>query len=238
MIRLPLTRTALEDTEYPLEPEAAHYLCVVRRLIAGDTVRVFDGRGREATAVLEVDGARVLLRRVDAVVAGLSGADVRLVYALPRGEKVDDVVRHVTELGVSGVLLLAAERSVSRLDDAERADKKRSRWARIAAEAARQSGRADVPTVEGPTSLEAYLEASASRCRFVLHPEDGEPLPPLPVELGVDVAVGPEGGFSPRELALFERAGVRRITLRCPVLRTETAAIVAPTLVLAALGRL
>ncbi len=238
MIRLPLTGVALEDADYPLEPEAAHYLCVVRRLRAGDAVRVFDGRGREANAVLELDGGLARLRRVDAVVAGLAGADVRLVYALPRGEKVDDVVRHVTELGVSGVLLLAAERSVSRLDDAERAEKKRTRWARIAAEAARQSGRADVPTVDGPTTLEAYLEASASRCRLVMHPQDGEPLPPLPVELGVDVAVGPEGGFSPRELALFERAGVRRVALRCPVLRTETAAIVAPTLVLAALGRL
>jgi len=234
--RLPLRGAVLSAPVLALDAHALHYLRDVRRLAPGDSVIAFDGLGHEVEARLAGEPDALHLVTVGPVRIGRVGADVRLVYGLPRGEKLDDVLRQVTELGVAGVVLLAAERSVSRLDDDTRADKKRARWARILDEAARQSGRADTPALEGPLGVDDYLFRSAARRRLVLHPVGGAPFPALAGDAGVDLMVGPEGGFSPRELDAFERAGVIRATLRSPVLRTETAAVVASALALAAVG--
>ena len=236
MTRLPLRGATLSAPVLELDAHALHYLRDVRRLGPGDPVIAFDGLGFEVDARLAGDPESPHLETVGPVRAGRVGADVRLVYGLPRGEKLDDVLRQVTELGVAGVVLLATERSVSRLDDDARADKKRARWARILDEAARQSGRADTPALDGPLRLDDYLSRSSTRRRLILHPVDGAPFPTLAADAGVDVLVGPEGGFSPRELDACERAGVARATLRSPVLRTETAAVVASALALAAVG--
>jgi 16S rRNA (uracil1498-N3)-methyltransferase len=236
--RLPLRGVALNEPVLSLDTHALHYLRDVRRLGPGDTVVAFDGLGNEVEARLAGDAESLHLVTVGGVRAGRVGADVRLVYGLPRGEKLDDVLRQVTELGVAGIVLLSTERSVSRLDDDARADKKRVRWARILDEAARQSGRADTPSLDGPIRLEDYLSHSVARRRLVLHPVDGAPFPTNVGDAGVDVLVGPEGGFSPRELEALTRADVTRATLRSPVLRTETAAVVASALALAAVGAL
>lgn len=238
MNRLPLRGAALNAPVLALDAHALHYLRDVRRLTLGDRVVVFDGLGHEVEARVAGDLDAFHLVTIGPVRAGRVGADVRLVYGLPRGEKVDDVLPQVTELGVAGVVLLATERSVSRLDDDARADKKRARWTRILDEAARQCGRADTPSLEGPLRVDDYVRRSPMRRRIVLHPTDGAPFPALAGDMGVDVLVGPEGGFSPRELDALEQAGVTRATLRSPILRTETAAVVASALALAAVGAL
>lgn len=238
-IRLPWPGLDWSREVHLLGPAAAHYLTVVRRLGPGDAVTVFDGTGREAEAVVAGDPAAPALRLSGPPVAGRRGAPVRLAWALPRGEKIEDVLRPVTELGVASVLLFQAERSVSRLEGHERAERKRERWRRVAEEAARQCGRADVPAIEGPVGLAEALEATAEDpWRAVLHPIGGEALSALCPAAPATLFVGPEGGFSPAELARFAEAGVPRLRLDCPVLRTETAALVATTLALHHLGAL
>jgi len=234
--RVPLIGAALADhVELPLPPTAAHYVTAVHRLGEGAALTVFDGAGREADATLRRRGETWLVA-LGAARAGVVGAGLTLVYGLPRGEKIHAVLRAVTELGADRFIPLAAARSVTRLT-AERATRRRERWARIAAEAARQCGRADTPEISGPLELGAAVAATAgATTRVVLHPGGDASLAALEIAPPVALFVGPEGGFDGAEIAQLVAAGARTASLGPRVLRTETAAPVGCALVLHRLG--
>jgi 16S rRNA (uracil1498-N3)-methyltransferase len=217
-----------------LSDEARHYLRDVLRLAPGDEVEVFDGRGAawEARVAPGFDALVLGARRERARAA----AAVWLLVALAKGEKMDLVVQKATELGVAGLAPFGAERSVVRLD-AARGEERASRWRRIAAEAARQCGRADVPEVRAPAPLAEALAALApGAALFALDPS-GAPLAAAAAEAGTCAAVvGPEGGLTRAELARCEEAGARLASLGPRVLRAETAAIVAAALLQARFG--
>jgi len=223
---------------HPLSGPAAHYLIAVRRVSPGSTIIVFDGQGREGPATLEsmADGTPAL--RIAAPPSlGRRGAAARLAYGLPKGDKLDDVLRQATELGIGGLVLFVGERSVSRPDETDRVGRKRERWQRIIEEAARQSGRADLPSLVGPVSLaEAIAETTMDATRVLLHPEATRRFDAVVFEAPATVFVGPEGGFSPGEVAACTEAGVVAARLETPVLRTETAAVVGAALALFRLG--
>lgn len=240
MNRVGLPGADLSADGWPLPERQAHYLLRVRRASAGETVRVFDGAGREADARLEApatEGDPWRLARTGPVEAGRRAAPITLVYGLPKGDKLDQVARQITELGAARLLLLDCARAVVRLDG-PRAAKRRDRLARIMVEAARQCGRADAPSLDGPLSLREALAATADHTRWVLHPEDGAPLAEAPAAAPLALFVGPEGGFAPAEIEAMRAAGVQPVGLDCPVLRTETAAPVAVALARQRLGML
>ncbi|HET8539173.1 MAG TPA: 16S rRNA (uracil(1498)-N(3))-methyltransferase [Anaeromyxobacter sp.] len=218
-----------------LSPAARHYVAEVLRLAAGAAVEVFDGRGGRYAGRLEPGLETVAVGpREDARGAG---AEIALLFALAKGEKTDLVVQKATELGAARILPFAAERSVVRLGP-ERGAERARRWRRIAEDAARQCGRADVPDVAAPLPLEAALAALApGAAPIVFHP-GGAPLAALapPGPGGLAAVVGPEGGLTEAELAACERAGARRASLGPRVLRAETAAIVAVALLQARFG--
>jgi 16S rRNA (uracil1498-N3)-methyltransferase len=146
-------------------------------------------------------------------------AEVAVAAAPPKGERLDWLVQKVTEVGVSHLVLLAAERSVVRWD-AERAARHLARLGRVATEAAMQSRRVWLPELCGPVPAADVLPSTA-----VAEP-GGRPI-------GVgdrSIAIGPEGGWSPSELVL----AADRVSLGANVLRVETAAVVAATLMMAA----
>lgn len=238
MIRVPLPGADLTAERHPLPPETAHYLHRVRRLGPGDPVRLFDGAGHEADATLGGDPDALWAERTGPVETGRRGAPVTLVYGLPKGDKLETVARQITELGAARLILLDARRSVVRLTG-PRAAKRRDRLARIMAEAARQSGRADTPALLGPVDLAAALDATADcPTRWVLHPDAPHDPDAPPPTAPLAIFVGPEGGFDPDEIAALAADGVRPLRLDCPVLRTETAAPVALALALERLGML
>ncbi len=220
-----------------LSPAARHYLGEVLRLQAGAAVEVFDGRGARYAGRLEAGLETVALGpREDARTAG---AEIALLFALAKGEKTDLVVQKATELGAARIVPFAAERSVVRLDR-ERADERVRRWRRIAEEAARQCGRADVPDVAAPLPLEAALASLAPGAAAVVFHPGGAPLASLaaPGPAGIAAVVGPEGGLTEPELAACDRIRARRAALGPRVLRAETAAIVAVALLQARFGDL
>lgn len=225
----------LTGPRLPLDAAAVHYLTVVRRLGAGAQITVFNARGESRLAELVHESDQWVAVFVSPVENAPARPAVTLCYGLPKGEKLDRVVRQATELGVTGIKLVACQRSVTRLRG-DRAAKRLARLARIAQEAARQSGRVEVPTIEGPFALDALLTEPVQR--LVLHPEGGQIFEAVAVDAPVQIYVGPEGGFAPEELARFDAAGAQRVRLRSPVLRTETAAPIACALVLHALGAL
>jgi 16S rRNA (uracil1498-N3)-methyltransferase len=239
----------LEADRLTIEGEDARHLAVVRRASAGDLIRISDGRGTIADARLTsvtpaAVGAEVLTRRVTPA----PSPRVEVHQGLAKGDKVDDVIRHLVEMGVDGIVVFEAGRSVARWDGARRAAAGR-RWATIAREAAKQSHRAWLPVLEGPLpGAEAAARAAAGTAvgrglGLVAHPgaiarlrdvlEDQEPSQDC-----VWVVIGPEGGLSEDEVATFAAAGAVLVSLGPQILRTETASVVAAALILQHFGRL
>ena len=156
---------------------------------------------------------------------------VSLIQALAKGDKLDLVVQKSTELGVGRIIPVTTERVVQRLDPGElQSLSKRTRWQKIATEAARQSGRIDIPEVEGVTSLQTALTASAKEALKLILWEGARQtslrsvLPAAPPQQIV-IAVGPEGGFTTDEVEAARAAGFVAAGLGPRVLRTETAAL-------------
>ncbi len=231
---LPPDRIA--DGRAALTPEALHYLRDVLRLEPGAEVEVFDGEGGSYAGRLDgtLDAVHLGPRR-----EARPALSLWLLPALAKGEKMDLVVQKATELGATALAPFAAARSVVKLD-AEKGADRAARWRKIAEEAARQCGRADVPEVRAPAPLAAALaEVPPGFGLFVFHP-GGAPLSeaaPAPAA-GYAAVVGPEGGLTDAELAACEAAGARRTSLGPRVLRAETAAIVVVALLQARFGDL
>lgn len=218
-----------------LGPEARRYLADVLRLAPGAALEVFDGRGGRYPAEIGPGFEWVALGAREA--APPAAVELALVVALAKGEKMDLVVQKATELGVARVLPFEAERSVVRLE-AGKGEERAARWRRIAAEAARQCGRADVPEVSPPSPLARGLAVLAPGTRaFVFHPGGGR-LEGGGAPASVAAVVGPEGGLTDAEVRACEEAGAVRAALGPRVLRAETAAIVAVALLQARFGDL
>ena len=133
----------------------------------------------------------------------------------------------ISELGVRHIVPVLSHRSVVRLDAAQ-ASAKAQHWRAVAVSACEQSGRNRLPTIAAPRQLIDYLGDSATAgTRLVLEPEPPAAVGPWSSDTSLEIAVGPEGGFTPEELEAFRIAGFHRVCLGPRILRTETAAIAA-----------
>ena len=237
--RLPMPGVRLEPRAViALSSEAIHYLTVVRRLGAGAMLTVFDGLGHEAHAELIRAGEGWQAMTGDAVRVGTCGAPLTLCYGLPKTHKLEGVLRGATELGISCLMAIETGRSQTRIVK-DRAHKRNARWLRVAEEASRQSGRADVPRIAGPCDLATAIgETAECATRWVLHPAATNEAADRIVQSPAAVFVGPEGGFAPQEVDAMTEAGVVPVRMGSRVLRTETAAVVACALMLRSMGEL
>ena len=152
---------------------------------------------------------------------------VTLVQSLAKGDKLERVVRDATALGVTRIVMVAANRSIVRVDASER-EQRRQRCRRIAIEAARQSGRGNVPSILGPFALdEGARLVQDCPLRVLLSPDASVRLSSLlvgRVAVPVAVCIGPEGGFEPNEEGLLRASGFEVVRFGDFTLRTETAA--------------
>lgn len=225
------------DPRAPLTPSQRHYLRDVLRLSDGEPLEVFDGRGAAFRA--ELRGEQLLLHEQLPRAAG--ALEVTLVQSLARGEKMELVVQKATELGAARIVPLQSERSEVKLDE-KRGAARRERWQRIAQEAARQCGRAEVPRVDAPAgwpAVYALLRDEPQRRGLLLDP--GAQLKLGEAARGADrlvVAVGPEGGFSPGEIEAALQSGFTGAALGRLVLRTETCGLIALAIALHVNGEL
>ncbi len=233
MSRLFVEPARLVEEVVVVAGEDHRYLTRVLRLAVGDALTFFDGDGGEAEARIIRIGPRALEARVEErrAVAKSERPYVTLIQALTKGDKLDLVVQKATELGVARIIPITSARSVPRLE-AMRALNRRSRWQKIARDAARQSGRADVPEVEPVTALETAVGAAAKDA-FKLLLWEGARGKGLRSALSdgsrpreIVIAIGPEGGFAADEVELARAAGFVTVGLGPRILRTETAALV------------
>ncbi len=152
-----------------------------------------------------------------------------LGQALSRGERMDWAIQKAVELGVSEITPLFTERCEVKLQG-ERADKRQAHWQQIAVSACEQCGRSSVPVIHPPMALHDWLSALQVDVRLVLHHRTEQDLQSLPAPESAALLIGPEGGLSAGEIAQAEQAGFHAARFGPRVLRTETAPVVALTM--------
>lgn len=231
------------DTALLLPGDIAHHAVRVLRLRDGDDLVVFNGLGGQYAARLAVDGksATAHLGPFDAREAELPGR-VTLAQAIPSGDKMDWVIEKAVEVGVSAIQPIAATRCVLKLSG-ERLEKRLAHWRRIVVAACEQCGRNRVPAVRAPLTTEQFLAAapaSTAPLRLMCDPDARvrltERVQQADLAAGIELLVGPEGGWSPEELALAARYRVEAVQFGERVLRTETAGIALVSALSAKLG--
>ena len=225
----------MRDGQVVLRGENAHHAAYSLRLAPGDRIRVCDGVAVHLCELVAFDS-----ETVTASVLSTSPIDseppfyAHLYQALPKGDKLDTVIQKAVECGVSAVTPFESSRCIVR-QKPEAEARKTERRARIAEEAAKQSGRGVIPTVSPTVSFPAMLDAAA-KADLVLFCYEAEGTRPLrdileaaertfPTDRVPQIAIviGPEGGFSPEEAAAASERGFAMTGLGPRILRTETA---------------
>jgi 16S rRNA (uracil1498-N3)-methyltransferase len=231
MARLFVEPLRLAEEIVVIAGEDHRYLTRVLRLGINDTILLFDGVGIEADARIIRVGPRALELKVEArrPAKPMERPEFTLIQALTKGDKLDVVVQKATELGVTRIIPVTSARSVPRLE-AMRALGRRARWQKIAREASRQSGRADVPEVDSVMPIAAALRSAGDALKIMMWEgarQHGlkEAIPDEKPKRIV-IATGPEGGFSVEEVDAARAAGFHVVGLGPRILRTETAALV------------
>lgn len=211
----------------------ARHVARVLRLGEGAPLRLFDGAGREAEAVLIEAGRKRVVARIEAVSAGggESPLAVHLGQAISKGERMDYAIQKAVELGVTAITPLYTEHGDVRLKG-EREAKKLAHWQAVAASACEQCGRAVVPPIHPPLALADWLAERTEALRLVLHPATGaeNALQRAASPASAALLIGPEGGLAEGEVAAARSAGFDPLTLGPRILRTETAPVVALSL--------
>lgn len=217
-----------------IDGELAHQIGRVLRLKEGDPVCLLDGLGNEHEAritALSKDEVRARIASTERC-PGEPSLKLTLAICLPKGDKLELIVQKCCELGISGLIAVSSERSVARLDPGKAASRL-ERWRKIATEAAEQSGRGTVPEIQGilgvsdlvshiqqhSLALVAWEDEDCTSLREVLREHRDAS--------SMMLIVGPEGGFSEREIECLRAAGARCVSLGKRLLRCETAAIAA-----------
>ena len=228
-----------------IEGPDAHHLGTVLRLAPGGTIVAVDELGREHTAMVESVRRGLLTAHIVSTQAPDVEPRTRiwLAQGVGRGRRMTLVVQKCTELGVGVIIPMVTERVVPELDDAK-GRQRQERWQRVATEAAKQSHRGMVPEVRPVVPFEAALE-ELSRLDLCLLFSELEQRRTLREVLGggiranaLGMLIGPEGGFTLRELDIAIEAGAVPVTLGPRILRTETAALAAVSICLYELGEM
>jgi 16S rRNA (uracil1498-N3)-methyltransferase len=218
-----------------LDGDEGRHAAVVRRIAAGEVVELTDGRGHLARCVVAASDRTGLVCDVrERVDMPLPTPRVVVAQALPKGDRGELAVETMTEVGVDQILPWFAQRCVTRWRG-DRGAKALRRWRTTAREAAKQSRRVWLPDLPEPVTTPQLADRMATAAlAIVLHEEAVDPLGTvrLPAQGEVVLAVGPEGGVAPDELAAFAAAGAVQASLGPTVLRTSTAGTVAAGIVL------
>ncbi|MBF2066344.1 MAG: 16S rRNA (uracil(1498)-N(3))-methyltransferase [Calothrix sp. C42_A2020_038] len=233
--RIAISPTQLQENRILLTKQQYHYLARVLRLSDGDKFIAIDGMGKwwlvklhsEYGEILEVLDVHTELR-----------ASIKLLLALPKGNAFDDIVRVCTELGVDQIAPIISERTLL-----NPSSQKLDRWRRIAVEAAEQSERAFVPTIHEPVNFNQGLSLFEAKQKYICEGRGNNPhllecwrqQVKTKSQITVIVAVGPEGGWSQRELEIAANVGFKTVSLGKRILRAVTAPIVALSILAAEL---
>jgi len=230
----------ISDNRVTVQDDLAHHLRDVLRLKVGETLTLIDeGPKRYRTRVLSTQAGRLILQVENAELPSTnSNPKIQLGIALLKGEKMDWIVQKATEIGVARLSPILTERTVIQ-SHSDRVERQHQRWEKIALEAAQQSCRWSIPQIDRPLSFEKLLSnTEAHSSNLILTPEaHAHPIKHLMqasragLSRSGTVLIGPEGGFTAYEVSAAVKAGFQTASLGDQILRAETAALVALTIV-------
>ncbi|MCX7047210.1 MAG: 16S rRNA (uracil(1498)-N(3))-methyltransferase [Candidatus Sumerlaeota bacterium] len=237
-----------EGQTIALDAEESAHAARVLRLRLGERVLLFDGEGREFEAELtEVSARRTVCRLLHPTQpAPELPLDVTLAFGLAKHDATEWMIQKAVELGVAQLRPFVCARAVPRIKEPSRS--RMERWRRIIRDATKQCGRARLARIEEPADWPAIIaQTPPDAARIICWEESREDAPRLSQALAgmipgsrraIWLAIGPEGGFAPEEIALAREAGYQECSLGPRILRAETAAIAALAVVAAAIGEL
>jgi 16S rRNA (uracil1498-N3)-methyltransferase len=234
MPRIYLPLVFPEKKQIIISDDKARYLTTVLRCRTGDDLVIFNGTGQCLHAVIsEITRKQVTVQVIEKYPCNLeSPVNIHLMQGILKGGKMDFVIQKTTELGIKEITPFISERGTVRETG------KTDRWRKIAEEASRQSGRNRVPLIHAPVSFRNLFQSQSGvqRQGCIFYEEGGVPLKSLAESLSVQPAeililIGPEGGFTGDEVAIAKEHGFFIASLGKRILRAETAAISAVTLV-------
>lgn len=211
-----------------LDEKASHHLARVLRAGVGDKLTLFNGQGGEYEAsITHIDKKGVDVELISFVSRDVEAPiSIHLAQGMARGEKMDMIVQKAVELGVKKITPLMTERCNLKLDH-EREEKRLQHWRSIAISACEQCGRNYLPELMAPISLMEWLKNVKEEQRFILSPHVQNKLPAEDPISSIVLLIGPEGGFSEREMDVAKQYCFLPLNLGPRVLRTETATIAA-----------
>ncbi|MFN3234480.1 MAG: 16S rRNA (uracil(1498)-N(3))-methyltransferase [Gammaproteobacteria bacterium] len=212
-----------------LSPDRSHYLANVMRVKPGERCVIFNGQSTEEAIaeVKEASGKKVLVEILETQInISESPLKIHLIQGVAKGPKMDWILQKSTELGVSAITPVFTEFCDVKLD-AKRAEKKLAHWQQVVVSACEQSGRAIVPTIHPPCSLERCIDQLGKVRILALEP--GAPASIHDIEKpsgNIACIIGPEGGLSEKDKNTLKTRNIQFIQLGKRILRTETASIV------------
>lgn len=215
-------------TETPfLEGDEAKHLAQVLRIVAGDTITVFDGLGNFAEArVLSVSKQRIDLMLELAESKPTPLPEITLAQAIPKGKNMDWIVQKAVELGVSEIQPLITRNTI-----VSPGDDKAEKWRRTALEACKQCAQFTIPAIADPMTFDSWIQShDPSELKIIASLAENpknfrETLAAHPEIQSITLLIGPEGDFTPQETATALAAGFIPVSLGDLILRVETATL-------------
>jgi 16S rRNA (uracil1498-N3)-methyltransferase len=220
--------------------DAMQHVITVLRLKSGDAVILFNGDNHEYHGTLDIKDKRTAFVTIQKTILANreSPLKIHLAQGIARGEKMDFIIQKAVELGVHEITPLFTERCNVKLD-ADRLDKRVTHWQQVAISAAEQCGRNQITEIHHPIKFDNFVVQSPAPHRFILSHHAQHTFQQINVETtACTLLVGPEGGFSPEELSYATENHFTPVLLGPRILRTETAALVAMSILQAKLGDL
>lgn len=228
-----------EHRQITLSDWVCRHAVQVLRLKPDDTLRLFNGRGLEVRARLSVAGKRAAQAEIVDTLESVpeSPLSITLLQGISRGERMDFAIQKAVELGVNRIIPVLTSRCNVQLKG-DRADKRLRHWHGVMVAACEQSGRACLPELAGIQSLQTALHERNEATKLVLAPSASQHFETLPETRSVALLIGPEGGLTDAEILSARDQDFAGLSLGPRILRTETAALVALTMVQARWGDL
>lgn len=222
-----------------------HHISRVLRLDTDEMVSLSDGTGKDFIGkIIDISEDEVTVEISEIMKSkGESNISLRIYQGVPKSDKMDLIIQKATELGVLEIIPVQTKRAVSKIEKGKKMAKKLERWQKIAESAAKQSKRGIVPSIDRVLDLsQAIDELKEDELAIVFYEEEDDiSFKGILKEYkgsNISVFVGPEGGFDQSEIEELKRAGVKSVSLGHRILRTESVALVASSIIMYELGDL
>lgn len=241
MHRFYIENNQIQDGTITLTGEDVNHIKNVLRMKNGEKAVLCNGEGKDYhCSVLDIRNDRVVFsveeeKDTDAELRGR----IYLFQGLPKKDKMELIIQKAVELGVYEIIPVMTDRTIVKLEDSKKEQRKLERWQAISVSAAKQSGRGIIPRVTGVLGFQKALDYAKALDKKLMPYENEkgmgftrETLDQIKQTDSVGVFIGPEGGFEEKEVEEAKRNGFIPITLGKRILRTETAGLTALSLLM------